>query len=117
MTGFAIGAATESAPSDSAVAKALEDADPRIRLNGVLAARQVAYRNAGSGLTPTQRALATAFEKSDDPWIRSAIVSVVAEKPSAWASIVTLPPADPPSSLAVDFCNLIANGQYDELAA
>jgi len=116
-TAFAIAAATDSAPSDAALAKALEDADPRIRLNAVLAARQVAYRNAGNALTPTQRALATAFEKSDDPWIRSAIVSVVAEKPSAWASIVAIPAADPRSSLAVEFCNLIANRQDAELAA
>jgi putative membrane-bound dehydrogenase-like protein len=114
-TAFAL-TQNELTPASQAVIKGLEDSDPRVRLNAVLAAGKTADEGNGA-LTAVQTALAGAFEKSTDPWIRSAIISVVAEKPSAWASLVTIRTADPRSSLAVEFCNLIANKQYAELAA
>src|SRR5258705_3161606 len=116
-TAFAV-ASNEVIPGKDSIIKALEDSDPRVRLTAALAAGKSAYGSEASGsLTPVQTALAKAFENSADPWIRSAIVSVVAQRPSAWASLVTVPTADPRASLAVEFCNLIANKQDADLAA
>jgi uncharacterized protein len=113
-------AATAKAGSaEGAVIKGLVDTDPRARLNAVLASRQFADGKINqSELTPVQLALSTAFEKSDDPWIRSAIMSVVAENPGAWArNIATAPSVEPPVNFIREFCNLIAVRQDATLAS
>lgn len=105
--------------TEQAILKGLQDDDARVRLNAVLASKSAAYaKTSGDSLNAIQTALASAFEKSDDIWIRSSIMSVVAENPGAWAAnIATLPASDPPKSLAVEFSNLVGARQDGPAAA
>lgn len=103
--------------SEKAIIAGLADKDARTRLHAALAARQAASAGNDKGLTPVQLALATTFEKSDDAWLRSAIMSVVSENPAAWArNIATASSPEPLVKFTTEFCNLIAARQEVALA-
>ena len=102
--------------TEAAIIKGLQDGDPRVQLNAALASKSVLYAGATEGkLSRAQAQLVATFEKAPDVWLRSAIMSVVAEKPAAWAqSIATLPEGS--VAFISEFCNLIAARQDTQLA-
>jgi uncharacterized protein len=110
--------ASSAGLSEKAIISGLSDKDPRARLNAVLASKQAAAAPGNeNALNAVQLALANAFESSGDPWIRSAIMSVVAENPAAWArNVATIRSAEPLVGFTTEFCNLIATRQDGALA-
>ena len=108
--------APASGLTEAAIIKGLQDNDPRVQLNAALASKSVLYSDATEGkLSRAQTQLVATFEKAPDAWLRSAIMSVVAEKPAAWAQGIA---ALPEGSVAFigEFCNLIAARQDTQLA-
>jgi putative membrane-bound dehydrogenase-like protein len=109
--------APASSVTEAVIIKGLQDSDPRVQLNAALASSKVlsSITATAAELTPIRSQLITTFEKAQDLWLRSAIMSVVAERPEAWVPSVAVFPDS--ISFITELCNFIAVRQDTRLVS